>query len=288
MSETPFRYIAISSQKGGVAKTTTCLSLGAALAEQGLQVLLVDLDPQAHLTQALGINAENLRRTVGDVLLFQSTLLEVSRESAVPGLDLVPADRGLILVEKMLHGAKSSDNLEQAGKKVPPEGRLQMALENSDINLNAGHYYDLVLLDCPPSFGPLTINALAAAQLVIIPVTCDFFAMQSLNGYLKLLDLVRRNINPHIVHRILVTLYDGRTRLSKLILEQYRQKFGALSPIPQMFDTVIPMDTKVRESSVFGRPVLQYATRARGAREYRMLAAELTGSAEILETTPPR
>lgn len=291
MPEIAYHSIAVSSQKGGVAKTTTCLSLGAALVEQGFQVLLIDLDPQAHLTQALGINAETLRRTIGDVLLLQSTLLEVSRESPVPGLDLVPADRGLILVEKMLHGAKGGDSghpdaqrndpSEQGGKKTPPELRLKLALETSGVNVGDGAYYDVVLFDCPPSFGPLTINALAVAQLVIVPVTCDFFSMQSLTGYLKLLELVRRNVNPKIVHRILITLYDGRTRLSRLFLEQYRQKFGAQSHVPQLFDTVIPLDTKLRESSLFGRPVLQYASRTRSAQGYRSLATELCAVKEL-------
>jgi chromosome partitioning protein len=245
--------IAISSQKGGVAKTTTCLSLGACLAEQGKSVLLVDLDPQAHLTQALGIEPEGLRHTVGDVLLNQATLLEVSRESALFNLDLVPANRGLILVEKLLYSSKGY------------EFRLKASLESLD-----GHYYDFIVFDCPPSFGPLTMNALTASYLVIIPITCDYFSAKSLQSYLNLLGMLRRNTNPNIEYRLLVALYDARTRLSQLMLEQYRQKYG-----PVLFDTVIPMDSKVRESSVFGRPITQYANRARGTTEYRALAREL-------------
>lgn len=245
--------IAISSQKGGVAKTTTCLSLGASLAEQNLRVLLVDLDPQAHLTQSLSIDPENLRHTVGDVFLQQASLLEVSRESSLFNLDLVPANRGLILVEKLLYNIKEY------------EYRLKTNLDA----LNR-RYYDVVLFDCPPSFGPITVNALTASDLVIIPVTCDYFAAQSVRSYLDLLGTVRRNSNPGLEHRLLVTLYDGRTRLSQLMLEKYRQNFNSV-----LLETVIPMDIKVRESPLFGRPITHYATRARGAKEYRALAREL-------------
>jgi len=247
------KFISISSQKGGVAKTTTCLSLGSCLAEQGMQVLMVDLDPQAHLTQALSIDPESLRSTIGDVLLLQASLLEVSRESPVPNLDIVPSNRGLILVEKMLHNIKEY------------EKRLKTGMQA----LN-DQYYDIVLFDCPPSFGPLTINALACSSMVIIPVTCDFFSMQSVKVYLNLLNMVKKNIQPDIESRLLITMFDGRTRLSKLFLEQFRSKFSS-----SLFDTVIPLDTKVRESSLFGRPINLYANKARGAQEYRALATEL-------------
>jgi chromosome partitioning protein len=247
--------IAVSSQKGGVAKTTTCLSLGASLAEQGYTVLVIDLDPQAHLTQALTFDPDEIRHTVGDVLLGQATLLEVSRESKYNYLDLVPANRGLILVEKLLNTSKGY------------EFRLKTSLDA----LN-GRYYDMVLFDCPPSFGPLTLNALTAAELVIVPVTCDYFSARSLQSYLNLLNMVRRNSNPGIEFRLLVTMFDRRIRLSGLFIEKYRQNFGR-----QLFETVIPVDSKLRESPLFGRPITQYATRARSAEEYRALARELTG-----------
>lgn len=253
------KTIAISSQKGGVAKTTTCLSLGSSLAEQGIRVLMIDLDPQAHLTQALSLDPESLRRTIGDVLLLQATILEVSRESSVPNLDIVPSNRGLILVEKLLHNIKEYEH------------RLQTGLQA----LN-DQYYDLILLDCPPSFGPLTINALATSSMVIIPVTCDFFSMQSVRVYLNLLSMVKKNINPEIESRLLITMFDGRTRLSKLFLEQFRNKFSS-----SLFDTVIPLDTKVRESSLFGRPINIYANKARGAQEYRALALELISCLKV-------
>lgn len=253
------QWIAISSQKGGVGKTTTSLSLGASLVERGLRVLLVDLDPQANLTQALGIDPESLRHTVGEALLMQATLLEISRETSIFNLDLAPANRGLILVEKMLHNTRNF------------EFRLKTCLQGLQTA-----YYDVVLLDCPPSFGPLTINALAAVGLALIPLTCDYYSLQSLQTYMKLLSVLRSRINPELQYRMLVTLYDGRTRLSKLFLEQFRQKYDGL-----LFDTVIPLDVKLRESPMFGRPVNLYASSARGAQEYRALAGELLSCLEV-------
>ena len=245
--------IAISSQKGGVAKTTTSLSLGACLAEQGRSVLLVDLDPQANLTQSLGIDPDQTRRMVGDVLLDQSTLLEASRESVVFNLDVVPANQGLLLLDKLLYGRQGY------------EFRLRTHLQS----LN-GSYYDVVIFDCPPSFGTLTVNALTAADLLIVPVTCEYYSARSLRGYLDLVRLVNRGSNPCLQHRLLVTLFDRRNRVSHIILEQLKIKYG-----PVLFNTLISIDTKLRESPIFGKPITQYAPNARGAQEYRALATEL-------------
>jgi chromosome partitioning protein len=137
-------------------------------------------------------------------------------------------------------------------------------------------YYDVVLFDCPPAFGPLTLNALTAAQLVIVPITCDFFSARSLQSYLSLLNVVRQNSNQNIDYRLLITLFDRRTKISELFIEKYRQRFGA-----QLFETVIPVDVKLRESPIFGRSILQYASRARGAQEYRALAKELMPCLEV-------
>jgi chromosome partitioning protein len=249
----PFKRIAISSQKGGVAKTTTCLSLGASLAEHGLRVLLIDLDPQAHLTQALSVDPESLRRTSGDVLLLQANLEEVTRETEFLCMDLLPANRGLILVEKLLHNIKGY------------EFRLE-----SGLDALQDQFYEVILFDCPPTFSPLTINALTAADLAIVPVTCDFFSMQSFRAYMNLLKMVRKNLNPTLEYRLLITMFDSRTRVSKMFLDQFQEKFHSV-----LFETVIPIDAKLRESSLFGRPINLYAKKARGAQEYRALATEL-------------
>jgi len=243
--------IAVSSQKGGVAKTTTALSLGGCLAEQGRSVLLVDLDPQANLTQSLGVEPDQVRRMVGDVLLDQASLLEASRESSVFNLDLVPANEGLLLLDKVLYGRSGY------------EYRLKTQ------SLNSG-YYDVMVFDCPPSFGTLTVNALTAADLLIIPVPCEYYSARSLRSYLDLIRLVNRNSNPCLTYRLLITMFDRRNRVSHIVLDQVRRSYGAA-----LFTTVISIDTKLRESPIFGQPITRYAPQARAAQEYRALATEL-------------
>jgi chromosome partitioning protein len=244
--------IAVGSQKGGVAKTTTALSLGASLVEMGHSVLLIDLDPQANLTMSLGFDPETMRRMVGDVLLDQGTLLSVSRESPVFNLDLVPANPGLLVLDKVLYGRSGY------------EYRLKTHLDN-----DAGHH-DIIIFDCPPSFGTLTMNALTAADFLIVPVQCEYYAARSLRGYLNLVSLVNRRTNPYLQYRMLVTMFDKRNRVSHVIFKQLRNGFGDC-----LFETFIGIDTKLRESPVFGKPITQYAPTARSAAQYRALASEL-------------
>ena len=249
--------IAIGSQKGGVSKTTTTLSLGACLASNNGQpaqnVLLIDLDPQANLTMALGVNPGALRRMIGDVLLEQATLLAVSRESSIPNLDLVPSNQGLLVLDKVLFGRPGY------------EYRLKQQLAGP-----VAQHYDVAIFDCPPAFGTLTMNALTAADLLIIPVACDYFSARSLQQFLELVSLVKRNTNPNLRYRILITLFDKRNRISHIILEQTRRKFG-----DTLFNTIISIDTKLRESPVVGQAITQYAPHSRSALEYHALAMEL-------------
>lgn len=246
--------IVINNQKGGVAKTTTCLSLGACLAELGYTVLLIDLDPQAHLTLSLGIKPENLHRTVGDALLANSSLMGVSRETAILGLDIVPADQELALIDKLLYGHK--------GYEFHLKHRLG-ALMSED-------FFDFVLIDCSPSFGTLTLNALTAANLLIIPIQCEYYATQSLQRVVALAKLVQKKTNHCLSYRVLATMYDQRNRISRLILAHMKRAWD-----PVLYQTVIGVDTKLRESPVFGRPITCYAPKTRGAQQYRALAKEL-------------
>jgi chromosome partitioning protein len=247
--------VAISNQKGGVAKTTTCLSLGAALAEQGRGVLLMDLDPQANLTTSLGIKPDQLRRTVLDALMGTSSAVAVSQETGILGLDIVPANRELTLADKVFY-------------KMPGyERRLKQAIERIDEGL-----YEYILLDCPPSVAPLTLNALTAADLLIIPVQCELYAAQSLRQMIRLALEVRKQCNPDLDFRALVTMYDQRNKISRLILEQMQNGRSQL-----LFETIIQIDTKLRESPVYNQPITSYASRSRGAEQYRALARELHG-----------
>ncbi len=252
--------IAVANHKGGVAKTTTCLSLGGGLVEQGQQVLLVDLDPQAHLTASLGIKPEGLRRNVGDVLLGQRSLVAVSRETSVRGLDLAPANQELFVLDKVLYGRRGY------------EYRLR-----EDLDRMSEHLYDVILIDCPPTFGTLTLNALTAADLLIVPVQCEYYAVRSLHQVLEMVTLVRRKTNPRLGYRLLVTLFDVRNKVHRLLLEQLRARFSET-----LFQTVIQVDTKLRESPAFALPVTHYAPRTRAAHQYRALAQE------TMEVVAPR
>ncbi|MFQ5611423.1 MAG: ParA family protein [Anaerolineae bacterium] len=245
--------IAISNQKGGVAKTTTTQSLGACLAELGKSVLLIDLDPQAHLTLSMGIRPEKLHRTISDALLANTSLVSVSRESPVFDLDIIPANQELALIEKLLYGRNGYEYHLKQGLSVMGE-----------------KFYDIVLIDCPPSFGTLTLNALTAAQLLIVPVQCEYYAAYALNQIIGLAKMVKEKTNPHLTYRVLATMYDRRNRICRLILEQMRREMGQM-----LFETVIEVDTKLRESPAFGKPITLYAPNTRGAQQYRALAKEL-------------
>jgi chromosome partitioning protein len=250
--------IAVSSQKGGVAKTTTSLSLGACLAELGQTVLLIDMDPQAHLTLSMGIRPERVRYTVEDVFLGDASLVSVSCESPVYGLDVVPANRGLVLLDKILYGRKG----------------CEFSLRGS-LEAMGDHFYDTILIDCPPSFGTLTLNALTAADLLITPVQCEYYAAYSLRRILELARLVREKTNPRLRYRVLVTMYDRRNKICRVMLDQMQH---ALSEV--LFQTVIEVDTKLRESPAFGQPITLYSPRTRGAEQYRSLALELVDGSQ--------
>ena len=250
------RVIAISNQKGGVAKTTSCLSLGACLAEMQQTVLMIDLDPQASLTLSMGLDPDKIRRSIGDALLGNTTLVSVSRETPTFGMDIVPSSTGLYLLDKILYGRPGF------------EFRLRDALQ--DV---VGSLYDTVLIDCPPSSGTLALNALTAADLLLIPIQCEFFADHSLRRIVDLAKAVRRRTNPHLAYRVLVTLYDRRNRISRLVLDQMRKGINGV-----LLNTIIEIDTKLRESPIYSEPITTYAPNSRGAQQYRELARELASS----------
>lgn len=251
----PF-VIAVGNQKGGVAKTTTAISLSAALAERGMEVLAVDLDPQANLGLAFGVKAATVRRGMTDVLLGNLPLLGVSRETALPGLALLPADAEMHLVERFLITRPKYDYA------------LREALKQADA-------YDVVVIDCPPALGVLSTIALTSAHLLVIPTQCEFFSAHGIAEVLELVKQVRERTNTALSYRFLVTMFDKRNSVHHSILAQLRQTFGDAA-----LETMIEVDTKLRESQVFGQPITQYAPASRAAQQYRALAEELSRYAQ--------
>lgn len=255
--------IAVGNLKGGVAKTTTCASLGAALVERGREVLALDLDPQANLSLAFGINGGTARRGAADALLGNHGLVSISRETCVAGLDIIPANADMQLVERFL---SVRPNYEQVLRQA----------------LTLAGRYDVVVIDCPPSVGAIPYTALTAADLLIIPTQPEYFSTHGLTEVLELVGRVRERTNPHLSYRILVTMFDRRNRVHRTILEQLRGAFGSA-----VLETVIEVDTKLRESPVFGQPITSYAPNSRGALQYRALAEELSVYVQRQETAQP-
>lgn len=255
--------IAISNQKGGVAKTTTAVSLGAAIVQRGHEVLSVDLDPQANLTLALGVKPANLRRTVADVFMGNNTPISVSRETALPGLDLMPANQDLQLVEKFLHVRQNHANT------------LREALAHAPA-------YEYVLLDCPPALGNITLNALTAADMLLVPTQCEYFSAHGLGEIVETVRYVREHTNPHLTYRVLVTMFDRRNRVHHTLYAEIKQAFGSA-----LCDSIIEIDTKLRESQVFGQPITVFAPKSRAALQYQALAEELMRYAQSQKATHP-
>jgi chromosome partitioning protein len=247
------RTIAISNEKGGVAKTTTTLSLGASLAELDNRVLLMDLDAQANLTLALGFEPGETEKTSSNILLDNEALDVAIRRTEVPNLDLIP----------------SSSRIESSEQFLPVRTHYTTILQRA-IRGAANLDYRYILLDCPPALGAVTRNALAAADLLLIPTQAEYFSAYALRNMMSLIRRARENDNPHLAYRILVTMLDRRNRTHRDIHDQLRATFGE-----GVFNTVIEMDTKLRESPIAGLPITLYKTAARGSTQYRVLAQEL-------------
>lgn len=244
--------IAVSNEKGGVAKTTTTMSLGAALVETDRKVLLVDLDAQGNLTLAAGLEPKEVTRTSRDVLLDGETLATAILKTRIQDLDIVPANNRMDQAESLLPVRLNYANL------------LRDALQRAALS------YDYVLLDCPPVLGAVTLNALTAAQLLIIPTQAEYFSAYALRDMMALIRRVRSETNPGLAYRILITLLDQRNRTHRTIREQLQQTFGV-----GLFDTVIEVDTKLRESPIAGTPITQFKPGSRGSVQYKALAQEL-------------
>jgi chromosome partitioning protein len=258
------QIIALINEKGGVAKTTSTLSLAGALTEAGKDVLAIDLDAQANLTLGLGIPPSKVRRSIADALFNSATLLSLSRETSIPGLDLVPSNIDMGLAERFLTIRQDYENV------------LSNALKMLDS-------YDYVLLDCPPSLGAVTLNAMTAANLIIIPTQPEYFSIHGLKGVLASVRHIRSRSNPRLNYRILITMMDRRNRIHRTLSEQLRTTFEN-----GVFETVIEIDTKLRESTVVGLPITHYFPRSRSALQYNALAQELITNVKEKTSQPAR
>jgi chromosome partitioning protein len=243
---------AIANQKGGVGKTTTAVNLAACVAEAGYESLLIDMDPQCNATLGLGLS-KDAPETIYDVLLGGAALEDVIRPTAIEHLSIAPAGPDLAGAAVELPRIAGS------------EGRLRDALAETRSR------FVFTLLDCPPSLGPLTVNALVAAERVIVPVQAEYFALEGLAGLLDTLSLIQRELNPRLtVAGMLLTMHDGRTRLSQDVEREIRSHFPKL-----VFDTVIPRNVRVGEAPSFGKPVIHHDPHCAGSDAYFELAKEV-------------
>lgn len=254
--ETPgvARIIAIANQKGGVGKSTTAVSLGAALADLGYRVLVVDLDPQGNASTGMGIRHEAREVTVYDVVVAEAPLEDAVVATPVPRLHAIPSTIDLAGAEIELVSQFSR------------ETRLKRALDP----IREGHY-DFVLLDCPPSLGLLTINALTAAEELIVPIQCEYYALEGVGQLLRNVGLVQQNINPILrLTGIVMTMFDPRTKLSEQVVEEVQRFFGDL-----VYDVIIPRTVRLSEAPGYGQPITVYDPKSKGAESYRELAREV-------------
>ncbi len=251
----PLRVLSIANQKGGVGKTTTAINLGTALAAVGERVLLVDADPQGNASTGLGIARHQRSVTLYDVLMEDRPIAESTIKTALPGLDLLPADADLSGIELEL------------GQKP----RRSFRLRDAFAPLRASGAYTYILIDCPPSLNLLTVNAMTASDAVLVPLQCEFFALEGLTQLMRTIDLVRGSLNPALeIQGVVLTMYDRRNSLSAQVARDVREHFG-----DKVYDAVIPRNVRVSEAPSFGKPALIYDLKCAGSQAYLKLAREV-------------
>ena len=252
------RIVAVANQKGGVGKTTTSVNIAAALALEGRSVLLIDMDPQGNATSGLGFDPRSLQLTVYNCLIKNNKLDDICMKTAVTGLSLLPANADLAGAEIELVNVENREN------------QLRDAITTMTDR------YDVVFLDCPPALGILTVNALAAARSVLIPVQCEYYAMEGLTRLLGSIDRVRQSFNPHLsLEGIVLTMFDSRNTLARQVAEQVRTHF-----LDKVYQTVIPRNVALAEAPSYGRAGILYNVASAGSQAYVALAKEFLAHGE--------
>ena len=244
--------IVVSNQKGGVGKTTTCINLAAELGKRNYTVLVVDMDPQANCTSGLGVNASVLKKSLYDVLLGDAAPEDAILSTAWKGLSLLPSSLDLAGAEIELASV------------ISRETKLKRQLEKVSG-------FDVVMVDCPPSLGILTLNALTACDRLLVPIQCEYYALEGVGQLVRTVNLIRETLNPNLaVSGILLTLYDSRTRLANEVVEEVRRQFG-----DTVFETVVPRNVRLSEAPSYGAPIAYYEALSTGAQAYEALAKEV-------------
>ena len=255
----PPRVLAVANQKGGVGKTTTAINLGTALAAIGDEVLIIDLDPQGNASTGLGIDRRSRLHSTYDVLTGEATLRDSIVATAVPRLHLAPSTLDLSGLEL------------EIGQQRDRAYRLRNALAPLNVPAPGATNFNYVLVDCPPSLNLLTVNAMAAAHAILVPLQCEFFALEGLSQLLKTVDQVRDQLNPRLtIHGIVLTMYDSRNNLSAQVVADVREFMK-----DKVYDTIIPRNVRVSEAPSYGKPVLVYDLKCSGSEAYLRLATEI-------------
>ena len=262
------RILALANQKGGVGKTTTAINLGTALAAIGERVLIVDLDPQGNASTGLGIDRRNRSCSTYDVLVGEAKLREAIIPTAVPRLHIASSTMDLSGLELEL------------GTTHGRAFRLRDAIADLNVGIEAESAYTYVLIDCPPSLNLITVNAMAASHAILVPLQCEFFALEGLSQLLQTVEQVRSTLNPGLtIHGIVLTMFDSRNNLSNQVVADVRQFMGS-----KVYDTMIPRNVRVSEAPSYGKPVLVYDLKCVGSEAYLKLATEVIQRERELRT----